>query len=158
MRDSAHQALALQQHRDLLALQQLQLENIQQNVAKGNSLLTTRLTNVSTAGDDTHHAHVARKHRGGQRRLRLPLPQFLTDRTWTLAVYHSHGSWTVELHPEVWRPFEAPALDYIRTGDIANVKKALDTGQLSIWDSTRHPWKFLPSMNLLDGSICDWFP
>jgi hypothetical protein len=153
MRDSAHQALALQQHRDLLAVQQLQLDDIQHNVTKGNSLLTSQLTGVSTDGDDKRHTKVPRKHGAGQRRMRIRLPYWLTNRTWTLAAYHSQGSWTVELHPEVWRPFEAPALDFIRTGDIANVKKALDTGQLSIWDSTRHPWEFLPSMNLLEGSI-----
>jgi hypothetical protein len=153
MRDSAHQALALQQHRDLLALQQLQLENIQQNVAKGNSLLTSRLTNVSTAGDDTRYAHVAGKHRTGQRKFGLRLPQWFTNRTWTLAAYHSQGSWTVELHPEVWRPFETPAFDLIRTGDIANVKKALDTGQLSIWDSTCGPRESWSPMTLLGVSV-----
>ena len=157
MRDSTHQALALQQHRDLLALQQLQLDDIQQNVAKGNSLLTSRLTGVSTDGDDKRHTQVPRKHRAGQRRMRIRLPYWLTNQTWTLAAYHSQGSWTVELHPEVWRPFEAPALDFIRTGDIANVKKALDTGQLSIWDSTWHPWYSSP-MTLLGVGICNWYP
>ena len=132
MRDSAHQALVLQQHCDLLALQKLQLNDIQQNVAKGNSLLTSGLTGISTGGDDNRHVQVSGKRRAGQRKLHLRLPQFLTNRTWTLAAYHSQGSWTMEIHPEYLRPFETPAFDLIRSGDIAGVKKALDTGQLSI--------------------------
>ena len=155
MRDSTNQALDLQQHRDLLVLQQLQLNDIQQKVSKGNSLLTSRLTAVSTNGGDNRHAQVPRKDRTGQRRMRLRLPQFLTDRTWTLAAYHSQGSWTFEIHPEVWRPFESPALDFIRIGDIANVKKALDTGQLSIWDSTWHPWDFQFPTTLLGVIMSD---
>lgn len=139
MRDSTNQARALQQHRDLFVLQQLQLDDIQQKVTSANSLLTSRLTSVSTDGHDKNHAQLPRKHRTGQRKLSLRLPQFLTTRTWTLAAYHSQGSWTLEIHPEVWRPFESPALDFIRTGDITNVKKALDAEQLSVWDSTRHP-------------------
>jgi hypothetical protein len=152
MRDSTNQALALQQHSDLLALQQLQLDNIQQKVAKGNSLLTAQFTSVRIDGYNETHAQAPKKRRAGQRKMRLRLPRFLTDRTWTLAAYHSHGSWTMEIHPEFWRPFETPALDLIRTGDIANVKKALDTGQLSIWDSTWHPYGHLFSMTLLDVS------
>jgi hypothetical protein len=153
MRDSAHQALALQQHRDLLALQQLQLDDIQQNVVKGNSLLKSGLTGVSTGGGDKRHAQIPRKHHTGQRRMRLRLPQFLTDRAWTLAAYHSQGSWTVEIHPEVLRPFETPALDFIRTGDIGKVKKALDTGQLSIWDTACHPWREKAPLTLLGVSL-----
>lgn len=149
MRHSTNQALALQQYRDLLVLQQLQLNDIQQKVAKGDSLLTSRLTNIPTVGVDTNGAQAPKKRRAGQRKLRLRLPRFLTNRTWTLAAYHSQGSWTVEIHPEFWRPFETPALDLIRIGDVASVKKALDTGQLSIWDSTCHPWRQKVSLTLL---------
>lgn len=156
MRDSTNQAVALQQHRDLLVLQQLQLNDIQQKVASANSLLTSRLTSVSTDGDDKRHAQLPRKHRTGHRKLSLRLPQFLTTRTWTLAAYHSQGSWTMEIQPEVWRPFESPALDFIRTGDITNIKKALDAGQLSVWDSTRHPSDSRFPTTLLGVSWRDW--
>ena len=152
MRYSANQALALQEHRDLLALQQLQLNNISQKVAKGNSLLTSRPTDVSPIIGDARRTQTSKKHRAGQRIMRLRLPQFLRDRTWTLAAYHSQGSWTVEIHPEVLRPFETPALDFIRTGDLAKVKEALHTGQLSLWDATFHPWGITFPLTLLGAS------
>jgi len=155
MRDSTQQALALQQHRDLLALQQLQLDGIQQNVARGNSLLASRLTGVSSVSLDTRCPQTPREFRAGQRRIGLRLPLWLTTRTWTLAAYHSQGAWTAEIHPEIQRAFETPALDFIRTGDIVNVKKALDTGQLSIWDSTWHPWVHQYPVNLLGVIICE---
>ena len=154
MRYSANQALALQQHRDLLAVQQLQLNNIEQKVAKGNSILISQLTDVSPIIDDTRYAQAPSKRRASQRKIFLRLPRFLADRTWTVAAYYSQGSWTAEIHPEILRPFETPALDFIRTGDIANVKKALDTGQLSIWDSTWHPWSTWSPVNLLGVSRC----
>jgi hypothetical protein len=155
MRYSSNQALALQQHHDLLSLQQLQLNDIAQEVAKGNSLLTSLLTGVSPSIDDTRYAQAPTKRRASQRKILLRLPRFLTDRTWTIAAYYSQGSWTAEICPEFLRPFETPALDFIRTGDIANVKKALDTGQLSVWDSTWHPWNSLSPMSLLGVSVCD---
>ena len=152
MRYSADQALALQQHRDLLSLQQLQLNDIAQEVGKGNSLLTSRLTDVSPIIGDARRTQTSKKYRAGQRIMRLRLPQFLRDRTWTLAAYHSQGSWTVEIHPEFLRSFDTPALDYIRTGDLANVKEALHTGRLSLWDSTFHPWRQDFSLTLLGVS------
>jgi hypothetical protein len=156
MRDSALQALVMQQHRGLLARQQLQLLDIQQNVFKGNTLLTSGLTGTSTNNDDQYCSRTQRKHRARQRRLCLRLPQWLARRTWTLAAYQSQCSWTVELHTEVWRPFEAPALDFIRTGDITNVKKALATWDLSTWDSTWHPWEYLcPTTTLLGVSFSE---
>jgi hypothetical protein len=157
MRDSSNQALALHQHSDLLALQQLQLDVIQQSVAKGNSLLKSRITSVSTDDGNRFQAQRPRRQRAGQRRIRLRLPQFLTDRTWTIAAYHSQGSWTMEIHPEFLRPFETPALDLIRTGDLVGVKKALDTGQVSIRDSTWHSWGSPASATLLEVSLCDEF-
>jgi len=155
MRYSANQALALQQHRDLLALQQLQLNSIEQKVAKGNSLLTSRLTDVSPFTDDTRYAQAPAKRRASQWKMLLRMPRFLTGRTWTVAAYYSQGSWTAEIRPEVSRPFETPALDLIRTGDISNVKKALETVQLSIWDTTWHPWISTSSVTLLGVSICE---
>ena len=158
VRDSAAQMLAMQQHSDLLALQQLQLDDIQQNISKGNSLLTSRLAGISTIHDNPHYARVQRKHRARQRRMYLRLPQWLTDRTWTLSTYQSQGSWTVEIHPEVWRPFETPALEFIRLGDIGNLQKSLAAGELSIWDTTSCPWDFPGnSMTLLGVCIADKF-
>jgi hypothetical protein len=157
MRDSSHQTLALQHQRDLLALQQLQIDDIQHKVAKGISLLTSQPTGVSTDGSGKFQAQGPRSQRTGKWRIHLRLPQFLTDRTWTIATYHSQGSWSMEIHPECLRPFETPALDLIRAGDIVGVKKAIDTGQLSIWDSTWHPSYFQFPATLLGVSSCDCF-
>jgi hypothetical protein len=155
VRDSGAQMLAMQQHRNMLALQQLQLDDIQQNVSRGNSLLTSRLAGISKSDNDVHCTRVQKNHRARQRRMYLRLPQWLAERTWTIAAYQSQGSWTVEIQPEVWRPFETPALDFIRTGDIVNVRRALTTGELSIWDSTWHPWESLcPSATLLEVRDC----
>jgi len=152
MRDSANQLLALQQHCDLLALQQMQLDGIQQKVVKGNLLLTSRLTDVSPITDDTRRAQTHTKHHAKQRFMRLRFPHFIRDRTWTLAAYHSQGSWTVEIHPENLRSFDTPTLDFIRIGDLAKVKEALHTGQLSLWDSTFHPWNTTFPLTLLGAS------
>lgn len=152
MRDSANQLLAFQQHYDLLALQQKQLDDIQQKVVKGNFLLTSRLTDISPITDDTRRAQAPTKTHTKQRFMRLRLPHFIRDRTWTLAAYHSLGSWTVEIHPENLRSFDTPALDFIRIGDLAKVKEALHTGQLSLWDATYHPWSTTFPLTLLGAS------
>lgn len=78
----------------------------------------------------------------------LRLPRWLANRTWTIASFLSQGSFTVEISSEVWRPFESPALDFIRLGDVAGVRKSLATGELSIRDSTWHP--HLGARNLLE--------
>ena len=148
MRDAARQALAFQHQCNLLAVQQLQLDDIQQNVSKGNSLLTSRLLNSSEGDAGTHRARGRRKQHVGQRVMFLRLPRWLANRTWTIASFLSQGSFTVEISSEIWRPFESSALDFVRLGDVAGVRKTLATGELSIWDSTWHPR--LGAVNLLE--------
>ena len=63
----------------------------------------------------------------------------------------------MEIHPAVWRSFETPALDFIWTGDIVNLKKVLATGGLSIWDSIPLPWS-PGTTTLLGVSTYEQFP
>lgn len=138
MRNSTSQALALQQQCGMLALQQLQLNDLQQSISRGN-ILASQPTGVPVDSRDTPGAQGPRKHHAGHRKLRLRLPQWLISQTWTFAVSQSHGSWALELRPRSWRPFETLALDCLRTGDMTMMKKSLATGDLSIWDSIQHP-------------------
>lgn len=54
------------------------------------------------------------------------------------ATFHSHGSWNMEIHPVNRRPLGTPAFECIQRGDVVALQRALDTGELSIWDVTRH--------------------
>lgn len=145
MRNSANQALALQRHNDLLAMQQLQLSVIQQDVSFGNALIVSQGTGLGAINPDIQSAQSSRQQPTRQRkhdlfRLRLPLPYWLSSRTWTLAASHSQGSWTMALRPVNRRPFASTtAFDCIRTGDLASLQQFLDTGELSMWDVTKVP-------------------
>lgn len=128
------QALALQQNSDLLALQRLQLHDIQQNISHGNALASLQLTDSSGDGREIYAARVTHRRRSHRRTFCLPLPRWLTNRTWMFAVSQSQQSWTMEIHPVNRRPWESPAFDCIRVGDLAALQKALDTGELSTSD------------------------
>lgn len=134
MRNSLNQAMTLQRHCDLLALQQSQLGCIQDKVSNSKALVTSEVKASSTGDHEGKFAAMSRRHRARQKRFCLPLPIWLTSRTWMVATFQSHGSWTMEIHPVNRRPFGAAAFDCIRRGDIAGLQKGLDTGNLSIWD------------------------
>jgi hypothetical protein len=140
MRDSASQAITLQRQNDLLALQQLQLDAIQHNVSFGNAFIKSQVThrtseasNIRSTHDSTHRG--IRRKKQGSFELRIPLPQWLTSRTWAFAVDQSQSSWTIVVNPVYRRSYgDVPALECIRGGDIAALQSFLDAGELSQWD------------------------
>jgi hypothetical protein len=104
MRNSANQALALQRQSEVLALQQLQLEGIQQNLSRRNALLAAHATIIPTNGVNTRIVKNQTQRCSLQRKkdsicLRLPLSQWLTSRTWMFSARQSQGSWTLNIRP-----------------------------------------------------------
>jgi hypothetical protein len=144
MRDSASQALTLQRQNDLLALQQMQLDAIQRNVSFGNAFITSQITHRTSASSNTRSLHNSIQRHIHQKkrdsfRLRLPLPQWLTCRTWAFAASKAQSSWTLEIHPIYRRPDKnVPVFDCIRNGDIAAFQKSIDAGELSQWDMVQY--------------------
>jgi hypothetical protein len=144
MRDSASQAITLQRQNDLLALQQLQLDAIQQNVSFGNAFITSQVTHRTSEGSVTRSLHNSIQRRDRQKkrdsfRLRLPLPQWLTRRTWAFTANQSQSSWTLEIHPVYRRPSkDVPVFNCIRNGDIAAFQRSIDAGELSQWDMVQY--------------------
>lgn len=154
MRASTRQALHLQHHNDLLALQQSQLDNIQQNFSNGNTVMISQSADPSNCGQNSRSIQSSKKHGTRQKkhesfRVQFPIPQWLTSRTWTLATYQSQGSWGLEIRPVFRRPPDTDALDCIRTGDIAALQRFLDTGELSMWDVTQAPFYYKDHVTLL---------
>lgn len=131
MRSFTNQETVLQRHSEILALQQLQLYGIQEKVAHPNALSTSQMTASSTAS-------VSHRRRFRQKRFCLPLPQWVTSRTWTFAAFQSYGSWTMEMHSVHRRPFGTAAFECVRRGDLVALQKGLATGDLSIWDVTQY--------------------
>jgi hypothetical protein len=70
-------------------------------------------------------------------RFRLPLLAWLSGRTWEIAFRQSQASWTLQVNPIYYWAAESLALQYVREGNIAAVKKLLHAGELSIWDVTK---------------------
>jgi hypothetical protein len=142
----------LRRQNDLLALQQLQLDAIQQNVSSGNALITPQVTHRRSEGSNTRPLHnsIQRRNRQKKRdsfRLRLPLPQWLTSRTWAFAASKAQSSWTLEIHPVYRRPsHNVPVFDCIRNGDIATFQRSLEAGNLSQWDVVQYDWHYESSL------------
>jgi hypothetical protein len=144
MRDSESQAIMLQRQNDLMALQQLQLDAIQQNVSFGNAFITSQVAHHTSEGSNIRSVHGS-THRGIRQKkqssfkLRIPLPQWLTSRTWAFAANQSQGSWTIEIHPVYRRQADnVPALNCFQYGDIASLQRSLCTGELSQWDMIQY--------------------
>lgn len=150
MRNAASHASALQNHSDILALQQMQLHSIQHDISHGNARLYNQLEdlkdhrNTSHGSRFTHEPQTnatrssnkryisSRKHRA--LRFRLPLLSWLAGRTWEIAVGQSQASWTLQIHPVNYRAPESLAFRYVREGNVTAVDKLLRAGELSIWD------------------------
>jgi hypothetical protein len=152
MHNAAAHASTLKSYGDVLALQQMQLGIIQQNISDGNARLYDQLDDLKThrtaiKGTQIFHEpqeHVARS--SGRRyvgtkkrnllRFRLPLMAWLTGRTWEFAMCESESLWTWNLHPVNHRPSDLLAFRYVREGNIPAVEKLLHARELSIWDVT----------------------
>jgi hypothetical protein len=153
MRNAVAHASTLQTYGDVLALQQTQLGSIQNKLSAGNARLSDQLEDLSdhlkaakgsqlfsepqtcvTRSSDERY--FSSKNRSSVR-FRLPLLAWLSGRTWEIAFRQSQASWTLQVNPIYYRAAESLALQYVREGNIAAVKKLLHAGELSIWDVTK---------------------
>jgi hypothetical protein len=152
MRNAAAHASTLRSYGDMLALQQMQLGSIQQDISNGNARLYDQLDDLKThrtaiKGTQIFHepqGHVASS--SGKRYIRIkkrnllqfqvPLMAWLTGRTWEFAMCESESLWTWNLHPVNYRPPDLLAFRYVREGNISAVEKLLHARELSIWDVT----------------------
>lgn len=160
MRNAAAHASILQNHSDLLVLQQMQLGRLQQDVSDGNARICNQLENlnsrrnaiqcsqtfqgpqtlVTQTTSDKRYIYMKRKNRSSLR-FRVPLLPWLTGRTWEIAMNQSQASRSLHIHPVYYRASDSPALQYVREGNITAVDKLLRAGELSIWDvETTTPW------------------
>jgi hypothetical protein len=164
MRNAAAHASTLQSYGNVLALQQMQLGSIQNDISDGNARLYDKLEDLrdhrkTSQGPQIFHepqGHVARSFRrryvGTKKRnllqFQLPLMAWLTGRTWEFAMCESESMWTWNLHPVNYRPSDTLAFRYVREGNIPAVEKLLLARELSIWDVTRD--RFSRQVTLLE--------
>jgi hypothetical protein len=153
MRNAAAHASTLQTYGDVLALQQMQLGSIHNDISDGNTRLCDQLEDLKTHRNVSKGSQVSselqtvtrasNKHYFSGRnrssmRFRLPLMAWLASRTWEIAVSESNALWTWRVNPINYRPADSPVFDYVRGGNIAAVAKLLHARELSIWDVTRN--------------------
>jgi hypothetical protein len=164
MRNAASHESTLRSYGDVLALQQMQLGSIQQDISDGNARLYDQLGDLKThrtaiKGTQIFHEpqeHVARS--SGRRyvstkkrnllQFQLPWMAWLTGRTWEFAMCESESLWTWNLHPVSYRPPDLLAFRYVREGNIPAVEKLLRARELSIWDVTMN--EFSEQVTLLE--------
>jgi hypothetical protein len=150
MRNAAAHASKLQTYGDVLALQQMQLGSIQDEISDGKARLYDQLEDLrdhrqaskgfqpfsepqNCVTRSSNKRYFSSKNRKSVR-FRLPLLAWLSGRTWEIAVNQSQASWTLHIHPVYYRASESPAFKYVRDGNITAVDKLLRAGELSIWD------------------------
>jgi len=150
MRNAAAHASTLQSYGGVLAMQQTQLGNLQQDVSDGNARLYDQLEDLKGHRKASKGSHPFREPQDNvtrasnkryfnsrsriSMRFRLPLLAWLSGRTWQIAVSQSQASWTLQVHPMNYRPGDSPVFRYVQEGDVAAVRALLSAGELSVWD------------------------
>lgn len=150
MRNAAAHASTLQSYGDVLAMQQMQLGNLQQDVSDGNARLYDQLEDLKDHRKASKGSHPYRESQDSvtrasnkryfnsrstsSMRFRLPMLAWLSGRTWQIAVSQSQASWTLQVHPINYRPDDSLVFRYVQKGDVAAVRALLSAGELSVWD------------------------
>jgi hypothetical protein len=135
-------------HAAAFALQSEHIRRLHDIVETGNAVLLGHLANsnllepsaFAQTGQNSVLRNSAtslrRQKRGRSYRLRVSLPRWFVKCVWELGVHEADGVWTTQIWPINVRPSNALVFDYVRSGDVKDVRELLRSGHLSLRDHT----------------------